>query len=224
MNTNKKLLKLFNRCLNAKYIHTENSGDYAIERDGSTVYLLFQCSSGQEDWKNNFDFAAKPYKDMKTPWKCHRGFLRVWKSIEPHIEDVVKDMSVNHFVIVGYSHGAAIATLCHEYVWFNRPDLRPEVCGAYLNIEGYGFGCPRVFFGWSIPRALRRRWISFFPIRNLNDIVTHLPPILFGYRHISLPIEIGEKGKLHKHRKLDCVNAHYPDNYILSLGGEEGED
>ena len=223
MNTKKKLLGLFNRCLNAKYIHTENSGDYAIEREGNTVYLLFQWSNGQEDWKNNFDFATKPYKDMGIPWKCHRGFLRVWKSIEPYIADTVMDMSVNHFVVCGYSHGAAIATLCHEYVWFNRPDLRPESSGNYMNIEGYGFGCPRVFFG-HMQKELKQRWLTFFPIRNLNDIVTHVPPILFGFRHVSSITKIGKKGKLNRHRKLDCVNAHYPDNYILSLGGEEGED
>ena len=223
MDTKKKLLKLFNRCLDAEYIHTENSGDYAIEREGNTVYLLFQWSNGDEDWKNNFDFATKPYKDMGIPWKCHRGFLRVWKSIEPYIADTVMDMSVKHFVLVGYSHGSAIATLAHEYVWFNRPDLRPESSGNYLSIEGYGFGCPRVFFG-HMQKELRQRWLTFFPIRNLNDIVTHLPPVIFGYRDVSSVMKIGEKGKLNKHRKLDCVNAHYPDNYILSLGGEEGED
>lgn len=219
MGTKKRLLELFNRCLNAKYVHTENSGDYAIEREGNTVYLLFQCSKGKEDWKNNFDFPSVPYKDMGIPWKCHRGFLRVWKSIEPYIADTVMDMSVKHFVIVGYSHGGAIATLCHEYVWFNRPDLRPD-SSHYMSIEGYGFGCPRVFFG-RMKKELKERWLSFFPIRNINDIVAHVPPVLFGFRHVSSITKIGEKGKLNRHKKFDCVSAHYPDNYRMSLGENE---
>lgn len=213
----KRLLDLYNRCLDADYISVENSGDYAIEREGDTAYLLFQWSNGQEDWKNNFDFAAVPYKDMSIEWKCHRGFLRVWKSIEPYIADTVADKSIKHFVLVGYSHGAAIATLAHEYVWFNRPDLRPENSGSLMNIEGYGFGCPRVFFG-KMEKELRKRWQSFIPIRNLNDIVTHLPPLIFGYKHTAPVMKIGEKGKLIKYRKLNCVSAHYPYNYKLSLG------
>lgn len=204
-------------CLNASYHHVENGGDYAIRREGSTAYLLFQWSNGKEDWKNNFDFFAKPYKDMQVTWRCHRGFLRVWKSIEPYVQKTVLDKRVKHFVIIGYSHGAAIAALAHEYVWFNRPDLHSDVTGSLFNIEGFGFGCPRVFFG-RMKKELRKRWSTFLPIRNLNDIVTHVPPTLFGFRHVSPVLTVGHKQwNYAKHSKLSCVNAHYPDNYITSL-------
>ena len=32
-----KLSELFDRCLRAKYIHTVEDGDYAIEREGDTL-------------------------------------------------------------------------------------------------------------------------------------------------------------------------------------------
>lgn len=214
-----RLLSFYNRCLNADYTLVENGGDYAVEIDAGdphTAYLLFQWSNGNEDWKNNFDFAAVPYKDMETPWRCHRGFLRVWKSIEPYIAEVVANERIKHFIIIGYSHGAAIATLAHEYVWFNRPDLRPENSGSYLSIEGYGFGCPRVFWG-RMRIELRERWLSFFAISNLNDIVPHLPPVLFGFRHVNQVWKIGKKENQVKHRRLSCLSSHYPDNYIRSL-------
>ena len=134
------LKALFNRCLNAKYKHVENDGDYALEREGDSLYILFECSNGKVDWKNNFDFPAKPYKDMEITWSCHRGFLKVWKSIEPYIANAITDPTVKKITIVGYSHGAAIASLCHEYVWYNRPDLREG------NLEGFGFGCPKVYW------------------------------------------------------------------------------
>ena len=41
------------RCLNAQYEITEESGDYAIQREGDILYLCFQWSNGKEDWKNN---------------------------------------------------------------------------------------------------------------------------------------------------------------------------
>lgn len=214
------MYKYFAICLAADYKKTEESGDYALLREGETLYLCFQCSNGKEDWKNNFDFPAKPYKDMGIKWYCHRGFLRVWNAIKPHIYDAVHDTTVRRIVVVGYSHGAAIATLAHEYVWYERKDLRPT-------LEGYGFGCPRCYWGKMKPE-LKERWKNFHPIRNLDDIVTHVPPSFLGFRHVNDVIEIGHKGQykidLKKEtftEKLPCTYAHYHKEYLKNLGGSE---
>lgn len=208
---NNRLLKLYESCLNAKYTTVENQGDYAIKKSGHTLYLFFECSDGKEDWRNNFNFPAKPYKDMGKLWFCHRGFLKVWKSIEPYVKDAIMDETVKRIVIVGYSHGGAIAMLCHEYAWFNRPDLRD-------NLVGYGFGSPRVFWGWFIGKELKQRWENFHPVRNLNDIVTHVPPAIFGFRHTNEVLKIGKKGDFAvRGYILACIDAHRPSNYIRSL-------
>ena len=210
------LLNLYKKCLNANYNTVENHGDYAVRQIGTKLYLFFEWSDDATDWKNNFNFPAKPYKDMGTTWFCHCGFLKVWKSIEPYVKDAIMRPTVKSVTIVGYSHGAAIATLCHEYVWFNRPELRNK-------LEGYGFGAPRVFWGRMKPE-LRERWTNFHPVRNINDIVTHVPPRLFGFRHVNDVINVGEKDKFaKKYYKLDCVNAHAPENYIYSLQEKENE-
>ena len=206
------LLDLYNKCLNARYTTVENNADYAYRQVGNRLYLFFQWTNSTEDWKNNFDFPAKPYKDMGELWFCHRGFLKVWKSIEPYLQEVVVRPTVKSIVIAGYSHGAAIAALCHEYCWFNRPDLRDK-------IEGYGFGAPRVFWGWFMSKKLKQRWENFHPVRNANDLVTHVPPILFGFRHVNKVIIIGRKDELIVRKcKLSCIDAHRPENYIDSLG------
>lgn len=195
------------RCRKAKYNCVENDGSYAIERDGDTVYLLFEKSNGKTDWKNNFDFPAKPYKDMGTTWRCHRGFLKVWKSIEPYLADTVKDYSIKKFIVVGYSHGAAIATLAHEYVWFNRPDLRES------GLEGYGFGAPKVYWGLIMPKALKERWANFHPIRNENDIVTYAPPTIFGFTHVNQLIQLHSGAK-------DSIESHYWSEYVKGCDNE----
>ena len=59
-----KLYELFKNCVEGKYIHTENGGDYFSKRLGNTLYIYFQCSNGKEDWKNNLDFPAKPYNKI----------------------------------------------------------------------------------------------------------------------------------------------------------------
>ena len=198
------LYTLFERCLNISYNHVQNAGDFATERIGNTLYIYLESSNGQEDWKNNFDFPAKAYKRMnKTVWFAHRGFLKVWKSIEPHLTRLILDPSLESIVTIGFSHGGGLAVLCHEYVWFNRPELRK-------NIYGYGFGAPRVIWGLR-RRRIKERWDNFTVIRNIDDIVTHAPPFLFGYYHVGSLLKIGERGK------YTSIDAHRPDSYLNEL-------
>lgn len=193
------LCRMFEDCLAAQYTTVENAATYSKKREGSTLKLFFEWSNGREDWRNNFRFPAKPYRDMRDKWLCHVGFLSVWKAIEPYIKDDISDTSVKTIYIVGYSHGAAVAQLCHEYVKFNRPDV--EVCGV-------GFGAPRVFWGFA-RKAVKERFKDFLVVRNGRDLVTHLPPVFFGYRHICEVMNIGESKGL--------IKDHKPDAYLGSL-------
>lgn len=180
------LLRLFNYYFGrAKWQTAEGGTDFDYLREGETLYLYFQWTEQAEDNANNFDFPATPYRDMEDKWYAHRGFLRGWKNAEPYLKDAIMDQAVKKIIIIGYSHGAALATLAHEYVWYNRPDLRDT-------LEGYGFGCPRVFWGKLTPK-MQERWANFHPILNKNDIVTHVPPRLFGFKHVGQPINIDSK-------------------------------
>lgn len=78
---------------------------------GKTLY--FQCSSGEEDWKSNFDFWARPYKNMKEVFYVHKGFRDMWKSVRDEIAKLDFD------TIIGYSQGAALTlpTGSGVYAW-----------------------------------------------------------------------------------------------------------
>ncbi len=204
-----RLSQLFYNVLNINYIHVENSGDYAIRTVGDTLYIYLECSNGIQDWKNNLDFPFKPYKRMKrTVWLAHRGFLRVWKSIEEHLEKYILDKRYKKIVSVGYSHGAGLSTLCHEYIWYNREDIRDK-------IQGYAFASPRVIWGIKT-KELNKRWERFLVIRNINDIVTHLPPFIFGYFHVGKMLKIGKRGN------YSLIDAHRPENIMRELLVLEG--
>ena len=205
-----KLSELFLQCLKIPYVSTGVSADYAVQRNGETLYLFFEGSNGINDWKSNINFPAKPYKRMgKTVWFAHSGFLKVWKEIEPHVKEHVLEKSVKKIIIAGYSHGAAIASLCHEYCWYNRPDIREK-------IYGYGFGSPRVFWGLK-SKSVRKRWKNFTVIRNGNDIVTHLPPILMCYSHVGKMLKIGKDGN------YTAISSHYSLNILKELRKEDSE-
>lgn len=196
------LYALFAKILTAKYHHIpEETASFTYEREGNTLYIYFEWSNGATDWKNNFDFPAKPYRDMKNKWYAHRGFLKVWKVIEPYLQKEIFDLDINHIVIGGYSHGAAIALLCHEYCRYNRPEI---------TVEGYGFGCPRVLWGF-MRKSVKERFEGFTVIRNGCDLVTHVPPALFGYRHTGDILEIG------RNKGYTPIESHYPDKYLDEL-------
>ena len=139
----------------------------------------------------------------KRIWFAHRGFLRVWKEIEPSLAPEIADKSIEKIVLAGYSHGGALAMLCHEYVWYHRPELRER-------LEGYGFGAPRVFWGIKT-KALKERWTRFLVIRNLDDIITHLPPWILGYSHMGKVLKIGKRGV------YTPIQAHLAENILSEL-------
>lgn len=201
------LKELFKRCLNAEYIHTAEGGDFAIQVDKNTLYLLFECSNGREDWKNNFSFPAKPYKSMDSVWLCHGGFLKVWRAMRDDIEAYVAEILLFHPEItsikcVGYSHGAAISVLATEDMMYLYGD-------KYI-VNGYGFGAPRVLWG-RVPKAVKERLKHFLTIRNIPDIVTHVPPLLFGFRNAGAFLKVGSVGE------YGFIDAHRPESYLQEL-------
>lgn len=201
------MVNLFRKCLRAAYISTAKNGNYAIEVEGDTLYLLFQWSKGFWDWVHNFLFPARPYKRMSCLWFCHRGFLKIWKAMRDEIEAYVKELLSNNpdvkkIVCVGYSHGGALALFATEDMEY--------LYGERLTVEGYGFGAPRVIWGY-VPKAVKNRLQAFQVIRNIPDIVTQLPPCLFGFRHVATPLKIGERGK------YSPIKAHYDSAYIAEM-------
>ncbi len=199
-----RLYKLFLRCISIRYPSVDSGASYAVMREGDSLYIFFEGSNGENDWRANLDFPAKAYKRMgRTVWFAHRGFLDTWKNTEAALSQYILDTGIKGIAVTGYSHGAAIAALCHEYIWYNRPDLRDS-------LEGYGFGSPRVLWG-VMSDEVKKRWEKFTVIRNIDDAVTHLPPAFLGYFHIGKMLQIGEKGKYTK------IDAHRPENIAKEL-------
>lgn len=204
------LSTLFNRCVRRDYSTTSAHADYAFDRIGTHLIIYFQDSDGAVDWFHNLNFPVAAYRrDGETAWYAHRGFLKVWSSLIPHVQSPIEDPLVEDITVVGYSHGAALAVFCHEYAWYRRSDLRER-------LRGYGFGCPRVLWG-RVSEELAVRWKNFTVIRNRPDIVTYVPPRILGYRHVGAMLEIGEPGK------YSAVDAHRAKNIRRELWTYEME-
>ena len=235
-----KLSKLFKNCAyNIAYNQAGDSVNYAFVEEGDKLYIYFQGSNSITDWVRNFLFGKKPYKDMAVPYKVHRGFLAAWKTVEDIIINKITQTKIvkndklyvdpeddfkiktaleehveykwKHIVIVGYSHGGALAGLCHECVWYQRADLRQN------GLEGYGFEAPRFYAGFKVKKELKQRWEKFTVIRTNNDIVTHCPPVIFGYTHVGELLKVKGDTSLVTDKGLKCVKAHYPQVVLDAL-------
>lgn len=199
-----RLSYLMDACLHADYTHLPQGVDYAARRVGGQLQLYLEASNGSEDWCHNLDFPAAAYRrEGRAVFYAHRGFLSAFSILAPVLDGLLCDQTLGAVLIVGYSHGAALGTLAHEYVWYHRPDLRSR-------LVGYGFGSPRVLFGTG-RRELAPRWEGYTVVRNAGDIVTHLPPAFLGYYHVGELLTVGaEQG-------YSPTDAHRPENILREL-------
>lgn len=220
-----KLSELFCNCAYDVYYETAGHDvNYAFVEEDDTLYIYFQGSSSTTDWIRNFLFKKRPYKDMKNPYRVHRGFLTAWKEVEDIViakitekeeskrfdrktqkYKVISNYKWKHIVVVGYSHGGALASFCHECCWYYREDLREK------GLEGYGFEAPRIYGGFHVRKDLKERWEHFTVIRTNNDIVTHCPPWIFRFCHVGKILKVkGDISLVDKKWIPRCVKSHYP--------------
>lgn len=213
-----KLHTLFETLNSIEYQTTGNGVDYQFIEEGRRLYIYFEGSKQKVDWLRNFTFPAKPYKDMGIPYRVHRGFLKCWKEVEDIIiakitEKTGEEFKYNSIIVAGYSHGGALAQFCHECVWFWRPDIR-EHCWSY------GFEAPRIYAGFSVKPELRERWANYTLVRNHKDLVTHVPPRLFGFCDLGAVLHIGrfqDYSDFDVKPNLECIKSHYPQKVDESL-------
>jgi triacylglycerol lipase len=163
---------------------TEKTTDtqWKIDTKGDTLYIAFQGSVSKLDWKQNFRFWTKPYKQQDFKWYAHSGFTEKWKAIEDKILTIVKSENPNNIVVFGFSQGAGIAVLCHESIWYNFPYLRK-------NLFTLTCGGPRVIWAWN-KKKLDIRFTNLVRVVSTGDLVTKIPPVIFGYFHVGESITL----------------------------------
>lgn len=219
-----RLAEMFRQCwCGVAYQQVGDSVNYAFEEDKGSLTIFFEGSNSLSDWVRNFLFGKRPYKDMGVPYRVHRGFLAAWKEVEDIVIDKIterkgKGYRWKHITVVGYSHGGALTFFATEAIWFHRPDLRD---GGF---ESYAFEAPRVFCGLWVPKVLKERWANMTVVRDGCDIVTHLPPVLFGYHHVGSMLKVKGDHRLAKCHAPRCVKYHYPEVVYDALVKHESKE
>jgi triacylglycerol lipase len=135
---------------------------------------------------NEWEDVLTDGKVRLVPWhagKVHRGFKEALEDIWTPLEAELKIVAPGRTVwFCGHSLGAALATLA--------ADRYPHTKGVCT------FGCPRVgdhTFGAAFHATLKDRTVRYV---NHHDVVTHVPPPLFGYEHVELRRFIAPDGTI----------------------------
>lgn len=161
------------------------------------VYLIFQESDSDIDWKNNYDFWVTVYKNQQNPLKAHRGFVKAWKSGNDEVmADFISACNENPTFqpyIIGWSHGGAISQLAVEDFYF-RTKKKAIV---------YTFGSPNVWVGKKSVEYVRSCCLLVKQYAQHNDIVASVPP----FYHQLNKVKVGTKFGLLKF--LFCVDWYH---------------
>lgn len=221
-----KLLDLFTICDDQEgYQTVGHDVNYKFKENGRSLQIYFSGSSSVTDWVRNFLFGKRPYKDMKIPYRVHRGFLAAWKEVEDIIIAKVterespasEEYKWNDITVVGYSHGGALCQFALEAVWYYRPDIRDT------SLRGYAFESPRIFAQWRISDELAQRWKNLVVIQTNNDIVPHCPPVIFRYRSLGNKLKVKGDVSLVEGWYPKCIKSHFPQVVKDALSKYESE-
>jgi hypothetical protein len=211
-----KKSKLFQLCAyEIEYKQIGDSVNYAFmeEKKTKTLYIFFQGSNSITDWVLNFWFTKKVYKMFRV----HNGFFHAYSQARNMLLDKVYEKDENgdykwlKIIIVGYSHGGALAQLLLQDVWYHRQDIKDCVLA-------YAFETPRCL---KVPKKYRFMWENLTTIRTNNDLITHLPPRLFGFNDLGKMLKVKGDVSLVKNHLPKCIKSHYPQVVLDGLMNDE---
>lgn len=179
---------------------------YFVRKNGALLKIAFRGSDSEKDWHSNLMFWKRciPYDNTASKIRVHTGFIGRYKT--PACREQILRLITPDIVrvqITGHSYGAALAVLCAVDVQYQFPDR---------DIEVVVFGCPRVG-NRAFQRSYNARVCKTLRIENGNDIVTKVPPALFGFHHVGAKIHVGPP-------RLPFVlsaDAHRLENYLSGL-------
>lgn len=196
------LLELFNTCLTISYEQIGSEVNYAFVEEKDTLYIYFECSASKQDWKANFDFKRVVYDGL---FKVHRGFYECYYQVRNIILDKVYSKDWEEVIVIGYSHGSTLCGFATQDIRYHFPNLK---------LHGYGFESPRFV---KVKKELKYMWNDFTVIRNGTDIVTHVPPKIFGFSDVGTMLKIKGDTKLVENKLPKCVKYHFPQCVIDGL-------
>lgn len=184
----------------------ETAGDdvqykFYLDNKDKKIYVVYQCSTSDRDWVNNFRFFTKSIYVDSRKIECHVGFLSAFLSAKDKVFQQLESYMVGHpdykVVMTGHSFGGAMSMLSAMFFYreFNK------------KANMVTFGSPKVIrFKKDLKFVKETCLDNYYNWGNYNDMVTYMPPHYTRLGHNR----IGEKFNL---GKILFHSDHYHTNY-----------
>ena len=200
---------------NASFTKSGDDVDWTVivDEQYQHVWLVFEESTTDCDWKNNLKFPVKLYKNQESCIRAASGWGDAWKScndliMETFIAEVKKHPNFTP-AICGWSYGGAISLLAAEDFYFRTKK----------KVSVITFGAPKPLWGKKTQEYVRSCCSYVAQWAHVNDCVPAMPP-LPGYKRLVTD-PCGDKFNIFKRLfKADIYHCLYGDEHIY--GGQNG--
>jgi len=167
--------------------HANYEVHYEPERN--VIQINFEETNGKKDWFVNFMFVEKYYdsfiwEDKKITLRVHNGWAAMYKAMKHYVRNEFWELKRRYptanVEIIGWSLGSSQAMLCAQDLNYNY--------GIKPHLYTYGSVNPfktNIFNRHKIKKYLRDCCNEVYNFCDVNDIVTYLPPRLFGFIKIK---------------------------------------
>jgi len=157
------------------YYDIDHAQGAFIKKDDQ-VCLLIMGSNEWKDWLYNgfiFTKKIKPY-DVQSNVKVHHGFYKSYLCIRNVIHNYIQSNNIKSLIVMGQSHGAAVAILASLDIKYNfNIDIIPVLTG-----------CPKVG-NEDFMKSYEKRIQNIYRLRYGSDFIPKLLPEFFGFKHIG---------------------------------------
>ncbi|MEL7316413.1 MAG: lipase family protein, partial [Cyanobacteria bacterium J06559_3] len=179
--------------------------------DAEELYIVFRGSDRGIDWINNLQFRQKiyPYGDeASTDVRFHRGFMAAYFSVRDRLLTEIRKYPNCTLTVTGHSLGGAVAKIAALDLQYNITQHTGQP------IQVFTFGAPRVGNQALVESFIRRVPNSYRFVFGW-DIVTYIPRLWQGYKHVPEEHRLGNRWtwKVISRRFKD----HYIANYVNAL-------
>jgi hypothetical protein len=148
----------------------------AVDDVRREIVLAVRGSSSLLNWLVNLDYKLQ-WVPLTLFGQVHAGFLRGWNEISADVYVALAKATLEHpeyrIVATGHSLGGAVSTIGAAY-------LRSR---GYA-VDMYNYGSPRVG-NFAFASFVTNQPGAEYRVTDRNDPVPQLPPIAWGYSHIS---------------------------------------
>ena len=189
--------------------------------DEKKIIISFTGTEGKiADWVTDIKVFKETWIEANPMGEVHNGFYGALSSVWDELYEEIINLRTNNqsIWITGHSLGGALATLAAATLQLQAPDVK--VGGVYT------FGQPRIAnhkFSKNYNAVLKN--VTFRCVNN-NDVVTRVPPQIFGYSHIGKIKYFDADGKLFSDNDLswwarfwDRLEGRYDNVFNLTPDG-----